>query len=85
MTWKALWVSIGLALAWTAAALSAVSYVGLPAGAKLRSFVAEAGHDRYSIEAHEARVEGFCTVFVRDGERIAAVCGTHNWTIMEKR
>lgn len=77
MTWRAFGFSILLGLAWTAAALWAVRP---PSPPELRIFVAHSERDDWRVEAHEARVEGFCTVFVRDGLRIAAVCGQHTWS-----
>jgi len=76
MSVRALVASIAMALVWTGAACWAMR----PATPKLRYFVADQGQDTFRVQADEARVEGFCTVFVRDGLRIAAVCGQHTWS-----
>lgn len=76
MSYKALLVSIALAVAWTAAIILAMR----PSSAPLRHFVAQQGSDQYRVQAHEARTEGFCTVFIRDGVRISGVCGYHTWS-----
>jgi hypothetical protein len=77
VSYRALFLSVGLALVWTIALV----WVLLPReSARLRLYVADTGRESYRVEAHEARVEGFCTVFVRDGQRVAAVCGTHTWS-----
>lgn len=79
MSTRALLVSILLAVVWTGAALITYRTAVGPATVT-RIFVAETVTDRYVIHADEARVEGFCTVFVKDGVRIAAVCGQHTWS-----
>ena len=76
-------------MSWKAFALSATGIVALVSALLLyvtsgrtsaRHFVAYQGEDVYKVQADEARVEGFCTVFVRDNLRIAAVCGQHTWS-----
>lgn len=78
MSWRSLWVSVALALVWTSAALWAV-HESAPVPAP-RYFIATQDSNEYRVIADEARVEGFCTVFIRDGVRIAAVCGQHTWS-----
>ena len=83
MSGKALAWSIGLALVWTAAALWTVRGLPVtpaPAPAPLRFFVAHTDRDEYRVQAHETRVEGFCTIFLRDGVRFAGICGSHTWS-----
>lgn len=77
MSWRALWASVGLAFVWTIAALYAVRSTELSRPASLRIFVAYQGAESYRVEATEFRIEGFCSVFYRDGVRFAAVCGQH--------
>jgi hypothetical protein len=77
VSWRALWVSVVLAFVWTTAALFATRG-HVPSGTRI--FLADMGDSTYRVVADEARVEGFCTVFYRSGERIAAVCGQHTWS-----
>jgi len=77
MSYKALYVSIALALVWTGVALWALR----PASpTPLRFYVVNAGAGSYQIQAHETRYRDACTVFIRDGQEIACVCGTHTWS-----
>jgi hypothetical protein len=83
VSYKALFVSVALALAWTGAALwvlRPVTTVPAPVSAPMRFFVINAGLDSYRIQAHETRQRDACTIFVRAGQEIAGVCGTHTWS-----
>lgn len=78
MSWRALWMSVGLAFVWTIAALYAVRAVPTaPLPVPLRIFVAYQGAESYRVEATEFRIEGFCSVFYKGGVRFATVCGQH--------
>jgi hypothetical protein len=77
MSYRALAVSIALALVWTGVALWAVRP---PAPAPVRYYEIHAGADNYRIQADEVRQDGFCSVFIRAEQRIAAVCGYHTWS-----
>lgn len=63
-------------------ALGVVVYRYVPVAAPaepapLRLFVARMAGEDYRVEAHEFRIEGFCTVFVRGGRPFASICGQH--------
>ena len=77
MSYRALAVSIALALVWTGIALWATRPTS---PAPSRYYEIHAGSDDYRVQATEVRQDGFCSVFIRDGHRIAAVCGYHTWS-----
>lgn len=78
MSWRALLFSILMATVWTCAALFTLRS---PAPAP-RTFAVfnERGVEPLTVTADEVRIEGFCTVFLRGGQRIAATCGQHWWS-----
>ena len=77
MSYRAFGISIALAVVWTVAFLYAIR----PAPyAPLNYYEAHTSSDSYRIQAHEVRQDGFCSVFIRDEQRIAAVCGAHVWS-----
>ena len=75
MSWKAYAVMVaGILLAvWTVMLYVVTSH------APLRKFIIYDGNEPTYLMADEARIEGFCTVFFVKGERIAALCGQHQW------
>ena len=83
MSARALAVSIAMATVWTVVALLVVRHAP-PSPTPLRTFVVSTPEGEYQIKADEAREEGFCSVFIRGGERIASVCGQHTWSQAEE-
>lgn len=75
MSWKTFGLSAVSIFAMMAAVLL---YVG-GSRAPLRKFIIYDGREPTYLMADEARIEGFCTVFFVKGERIAALCGQHQW------
>lgn len=57
---------------------AALLYVG-GGRTPLRKFIIYDGREPTYLMAEEARIEGFCTVFFVRGERVAALCGQHQW------
>lgn len=76
MSWRAFALSVIAIFTLLSCALLYVS----SGGPQLRYYVAYQGENEFRVEAHEARVEGFCTVFIRDGIRISGICGYHTWS-----
>lgn len=45
----------------------------------LRNYVLDTSGGMYKLDADEAKIEGFCTVFYTNGRATAAACGQHYW------
>lgn len=75
-----IWRALGLGVMLTMFLVAALLYVASSPAPPLRHFVITQQPDGYRIQAHEVVAEGFCSVFIRDGVRIAAVCGSHTWS-----
>lgn len=75
MSWKA----FGLTVVTILLSVSAVMLYVSAGRAPMRKFIIYDGREPTYLMADEARIEGFCTVFFVRGERIAALCGQHQW------
>lgn len=76
MTWKEFALSTAGIVVMTGALIFYLASGATP----VRYFIAYQGEDEFRVEADEAKIEGFCTVFIKDEVRIAAICGQHTWS-----
>ena len=74
MSTKAFLVSAAVILFLWGAGLLYVAGSPKPA---LHTYVAYMGPDGYKVTAESFETDGFCTVFLKNGRRFAAVCGQH--------